>query len=144
MIPLVAYLIYKNNNISDKKGRLRTLGLWFIPVILIPAIWPAYNSWYGNFEDWWSGILWQTTGRPEKPLFASVDILFQIDPVLLILGSAGIVFSVTIKRDIRLLIWVAPLLILMGLIGFVSFFHFIPLVPGILYRGWGNDCRDIK
>jgi Dolichyl-phosphate-mannose-protein mannosyltransferase len=143
MIPLVAYLIYKYC-INGDKNRLRILGLWFIPVILIPAIWPAYNSWYGNFDGWSSGILWQTTARQEKPLYASIEILFQIDPVLLILAIAGIVFSVTIRRDIRLLLWVAPLLIFMGLIGFVSFFHFIPLVPafciaaGVMIAGISN------
>jgi hypothetical protein len=143
MIPLVAYLIYKYCLNGDKK-RLRTLGLWFIPVILIPAMWPAYNSWYGNFEGWWGGILWQTTERQEKPLYASIEILFQIDPVLLILAIAGIVFSVIIRRDTRLLLWVAPLLIFMGLIGFVSFFHFIPLVPafcisaGVMIAGISN------
>ena len=43
MIPLVAYFIYKYGINGYKKRRLKTLGLWFIPVILIPAIWPVYS-----------------------------------------------------------------------------------------------------
>src|ERR1043166_6478216 len=38
MIPLVGFLVYKNSNKSWK-----LLGLWFIPVILIPLMWPAYS-----------------------------------------------------------------------------------------------------
>jgi 4-amino-4-deoxy-L-arabinose transferase-like glycosyltransferase len=37
MVPLVAYLIFTNNIPKDFK----TLGIWFIPVIMIPLIWPA-------------------------------------------------------------------------------------------------------
>ena len=35
MIPVVGFLIFTNSN-----KRLKVLGLWFIPVILIPLIWP--------------------------------------------------------------------------------------------------------
>jgi hypothetical protein len=129
MIPLVAYLIYKNSNLIDRKGKLKTLGLWFIPVILIPAMWPAYNMLYGHFDDWQGAILWQTTGRPEKPLFDAINIVLQIDPVLLILATAGIGYSIAIRKGLIFLLWIVPFLIFLGPIGFVSFFHFIPLIP---------------
>ena len=129
MIPLVAYLIYKNSTSIDKKGKLKTLGLWFIPVILIPAIWPAYNMLYGNFDDWQGGILWQVTERLEKPLFEAIYILLQIDPVLLVMATAGIGFSVIMRRGLFLLLWIVPFLIFLGWVGFVSFFHLIPLMP---------------
>ena len=56
MIPLVAYLIYKNGNNINNKGRLKGLGLWFIPVILIPAIWPAYAISVGQYDKWIEGL----------------------------------------------------------------------------------------
>ena len=44
-IPVVAFLIYKNS------GRdWRRLGLWFIPVVLIPAIWPIHSMLMGQFD----------------------------------------------------------------------------------------------
>jgi hypothetical protein len=129
MIPLVAYLIYKYGTNGDKNARLKTLGLWLIPVILIPAIWPVYNMLYGYLDAWWGGILWQTTERPEKPLVDSIYILLQIDPVLLVLGFAGIGYTVFLRRDALLLLWILPILVFLALLGFVSFFHFIPLVP---------------
>jgi 4-amino-4-deoxy-L-arabinose transferase-like glycosyltransferase len=47
MIPLVAFLIYRNNNRS-----LKALGIWFVPVILIPLIWPAQSILAGAFTSW--------------------------------------------------------------------------------------------
>ena len=40
------------NNIIN----LKALGLWFIPVILIPAIWPAYAISVGQFDGWLNGL----------------------------------------------------------------------------------------
>jgi hypothetical protein len=54
--------------------------------------------------------------------------VFQIEPVLLILGISGIIFA-EIKRDFMLLLWVIPFLIFLFIIDFVSFFHLIPLLP---------------
>lgn len=39
MIPLVGFLVYTNN-----KRDLKIVGLWFIPVILIPLAWPACSA----------------------------------------------------------------------------------------------------
>jgi|SRR5919198_1402490 hypothetical protein len=55
-------------------------------------------------------------------------VYFQLDPVLLLLGVAGLVF-VAIKRDLFLLLWTIPFLIFLYLIGFVSQWHFIPITP---------------
>ena len=38
MMPLVGSLIFLNS-----RKRLRSLGIWFIPVILIPLLWPLYS-----------------------------------------------------------------------------------------------------
>src|SRR5215203_6052119 len=61
-------------------------------------------------------------------LLNSLKYVFQIEPVLLILGISGIIFA-EIKRDFMLLLWVIPFLIFLFIIDFVSFFHLIPLLP---------------
>ena len=58
MIPLVGSLIYTNNN-----NNLKKLGLWFIPVILIPLIWPAYSISANNFGEWLNGVFWQASRK---------------------------------------------------------------------------------
>jgi tetratricopeptide (TPR) repeat protein/TM2 domain-containing membrane protein YozV len=122
LITLVGFLIYQNNN-----RNLKTLGLWFIPVILIPLIWLAYATYSGHFDLWLNGVLWQTH-RGVQTLFYSLKYDFQIDPVLLVLGIASLVF-VVIKRDLFLLLWTIPFLIFLYVIGFVSQWHFIPILP---------------
>jgi 4-amino-4-deoxy-L-arabinose transferase-like glycosyltransferase len=122
MIPLVGFLIYINNN-KD----LKILGLWFIPVILIPLIWPAYALSVGEFNMWLDGVYGQTH-RGKQTLFYSLNIDLKIDPVLIILGMAGLVFA-AIKRDFFLLLWAIPFLVFLYLIGFVSYWHLIPLIP---------------
>jgi dolichyl-phosphate-mannose-protein mannosyltransferase len=123
MIPLVGYLIFKNSNRSFK-----LLGLWFIPVILIPAIWPAYALSHGQFGDWINGVLYQASGKFSRSLFEAIKVIFHIDPVLLSLGAAGFVFAV-IKKDFFPFLWAVPFLIFLYSIGFVSDFHLIPLIP---------------
>jgi hypothetical protein len=124
MIPLVGYLIYTNSN-----RNLKNLGLWFIPVILIPLIWPLHAMITGELDMWYQGILWQTTGRADKPLVNALTSFFKTDPVLLTLSAAGLLFIATVKRDFILLMGIIPFLILLYLLGYVSSFHFIPLLP---------------
>ena len=125
MIPLVGFLIYTNNTNGHK---LRNLGLWFIPVILIPLIWPAHAMIIGEFDQWIHGVLWQTTGRPSSPLSGTIKTFFQNDPILLVLGTAGLIYA-AVKRDFFLLLWVVPFLIFLYFIGYVSAFHVMPLIP---------------
>jgi hypothetical protein len=125
MIPLVGFLIYTNNTNGHK---LRNLGLWFIPVILIPLIWPAHAMMIGEFDQWIHGVLWQATGRPDSPLSGTIKTFFQNDPILLVLGIAGLIYA-AIKRDFFLLLWVIPFLIFLYFIGYVSSFHMMPLIP---------------
>lgn len=122
LIPLVGFLTYQNNNRS-----LKALGLWLLPVILIPLVWPMYAAYHGQFNLWLDGVLWQTH-RGVQTLFYSLNYNFQIDPVLLLLGVAGLVYA-SIKRDLFLLLWTIPFLIFLYVIGFVSQWHFIPILP---------------
>jgi hypothetical protein len=122
MIPLVAFLVYINNN-----RNLKLLALWFIPVILIPLIWPAYALYTGEFGNWLDGVYTQSH-RTDKALIAdAIKDAFITDPVLMILGLAGLVFAV-IKKDFMMLLWVLPFMIFLFFIGYVQFLHLIPLI----------------
>ncbi len=129
MIPLVGYLVYTSTNKNWK-----VLGLWFIPVISIPLIWPLDAILNGDFNLWLNDVVWhaerQTTSDSPigTTLLNSLKYLFQIEPVLFILGIAGIIFA-ELKRDFMLLLWSIPFLIFLFIIDFVSFFHLIPLLP---------------
>jgi hypothetical protein len=125
MVPLVAFVIY--TSIKSDRRSLKSLGLWFIPVILIPMAWPAYALSVGQFNLWWNGIMMQTH-RGTDTFFSSLLYDFKIDPVFLILGIAGVTFA-AIKKDFFLLLWFIPFLIFLFTIGFVSFWHFIPVLP---------------
>src|SRR5215213_4895562 len=135
MIPLVGFLIYSNSNNPNSNNtnghrriRLRNLGLWFIPVILIPLIWPAHAMIIGEFDQWKNGVLWQTSERPSRPLIGTLNTFFKMDPVLFVLSMAGLIFA-AVKRDFFLLLWVIPFLIFLYIIDYVSSFHLMPLIP---------------
>jgi len=117
-----------NNKKYSKKNGLKSLSLWFIPVILIPLIWPAYAISVGQYEDWIEGINFQTT-RGSKPLIDNIAEFYSTDPVLLILGIAGVSYCAVIKRELLFLIWVVPFLIFLYTIDYVSSFFLIPLIP---------------
>lgn len=121
MIPLIAFLIYKNNK------SVKTLGLWFIPVILIPLIWPSYATYVGQLNLWFDGIYHQTH-RTDEQFFESIIKNFNIDPVLLAIGAAGLLYAV-IKRDFFLLLWAIPFSIFFYAIGWTQHFHFILIFP---------------
>jgi hypothetical protein len=107
---------------------LKALGLWFIPVILIPAIWPVYAISIGEFDSWLDGVAWQTHRQP-KLLWNTLNAFFQMDPFLFIGGIVGIIFAAVIKRDFILLAWVIPYLAFLYLIGYAANFHLILLIP---------------
>jgi hypothetical protein len=106
---------------------LKALGLWFIPVILIPAIWPIYAIKYGQLDEWLNDINWQTTGR-HGSLFNSVNAIFEIDPVLSVLGIIGAVYA-TIRRDFFFLLWVLPYILFLYFVGYSQYIHMVPLIP---------------
>jgi hypothetical protein len=101
--------------------------LWFIPVILIPLIWPLYAAYNGQFYEWLDGVLWQGTGRQGIGI-RSINFIFNMDPVTLILGLAGAVF-VAAREDFFFLLWLIPFFIYTLLVGWVTFFHWLLLLP---------------
>jgi len=151
MIPVVAYLVYtnsnsNNNNNNKKYKNIKVLGLWFIPVILIAMIWPAYATLTGHFDEWIHGVLFQASRESGKDLRNSINIIFQIDAVLLLLAFIAFIYS-ELKNSYFLFLWIVPYLIFLSTLGWVVHFHWILLIPafciaiGVLIEG---ICKRIK
>jgi hypothetical protein len=138
MIPLVGFLIYTNSKSSSNNNtntnihrwiRLRNLGLWFIPVILIPLLWPTYAISRGEFYEWLNDVFWQAGERGENNgAFRSITTWIKMDPVLIALTFAGLVYA-AIKRDFIIFLWIIPFTIFIFVVGYVSYWHLIPLFP---------------
>ena len=123
MIPLISYLIYS----GSAKNRPKILGLWFIPVILMPMIWPAYSASIGQFDFWMRDVVWQTQRQSDR-FPTIVRGFFLYDPVLLVLGIAGFIYA-AIKRQLFILLWIVPFVIFLSAIGYVQYFYWIPVLP---------------
>lgn len=122
-IPLIGYLIYKNNK------SLKKLGIWLIPVFVIPLIWPAYMMYIGELENGINGILYQVE-RGERNFNGTITFIFLADPVLIILGICGGIALTLVKRDVTFLFWSVPYFSFIYFIGgIVKYFHFIELLP---------------
>lgn len=128
MIPLVGFLAFNN---TDKN--FKHIALWVIPVVLIPLLWPLDALLKGEINLWLQDILWQTQRQGESLLGALTDFL-RIDPVLITLGIAGLIYA-EIKRDFIVLFWAVPFIIFLFLLGFVSFFYLILLIPPFTIGG---------
>ena len=121
IVPLVGYLIFTNS-----KWNFKILGLWFIPVILIPLLWPAYSISVGEFNSWLNGIIKQAHRAP-NPLYFSITEFLMRDPLLLIVGTIGIILAV-VKKDLFILLAVIPFLIFMYLVNYVVLHHLMWVV----------------
>jgi len=121
IIPLIAYLIYENS-----KAR-KMVGLWFIPAILIPMIWPIQSLMTNQFSKLIGDILFQV--HKENHGFVSITgIFFAFDPVLFTIGMAGIVYA-AVRKDWMILLWVVPFIIFLASVGYVQYFYWIPILP---------------
>jgi Dolichyl-phosphate-mannose-protein mannosyltransferase len=124
MIPLLAYLVYKSSR------NIAIVGLWSVPVILIPIIWPVHAALKGDLGEWVSGISWQLS-RINNSFLDSIYSIFVIDPGLAIISAMGIAFAVY-KRDFLIILWVLPLTLLFGImLNYVNWFHWIPIQPAL-------------
>jgi hypothetical protein len=124
MIPLVAFLIYRNNNRS-----LKALGIWFVPVILIPLIWPAQSILAGAFTSWTNDVLWQIN-RENAGLPWIVFLLAITDPFIFAAGFGGVAYSF-VRRDYFILLWTLPFMAFLGVLGYTNFFYWIPILPAL-------------
>jgi len=142
MIPLVLALAYSANR------RPRQALLWLVPVILIPLVWPASAALAGEFDLWMDGVLWQADRNDQFKLSAlqkyvplilvqgqdpdvlthpaillvAVLQLFMLDPALMSVGAAGLVFA-AVTRNRFLALWAGPVLLFFGSIGYVTYIH---------------------
>ena len=123
MMPLVGYIVLSNSG----NNKLKSFGLWLLPVILIPMMWPVHAYSIGDFNTWVEDVLHQTQ-RESKPLINSLATFFQNDPVTFSLGMVGILYA-AIRKDIFILLFSVPFLLFLYWIDFVSSFHIIPLFP---------------
>jgi hypothetical protein len=70
-------------------------------------------------------VLWQATARQEeRGLVFAFNAMWDIDPLLFLLGISGIIFT-SIKRDFFFALWLIPYLILVYYVGWVTHFHWI-------------------
>ena len=123
LIPLVGFIVFTNN-----KKSFKALGLWIIPVILIPLMWPAHALSSGHMEFWLDDVLWQATERPESSLDNSLRDLLRIDPVLIVLGSVSLIYA-AIRKDFFILLWTIPFIIFFYFVGRVTYNYWVPLLP---------------
>jgi hypothetical protein len=142
-IPLVGFLVLTNSNRNFK-----LLGIWFIPVLLIPMLWPLFNFLNGNFETWMEGVFWQV-GREGRGMLRSIIPVFHSDPILFLLGFVGIVYA-TSRKDLFPIMWLVPFVVFHYSVPFIQHFHWLPLVPLLcIFGGYlivqllDFICRDI-
>jgi hypothetical protein len=131
MIPVVLLIIInKKGGYFSHRKNLKLVAIWLIPVVLIPLIWPLSALISGQFPEWISGVFWQGTQRHRegKSLIDILNVFWISDPVLLLLGTAGVAFC-CFRRDFVPVIWIGPYLSLLFLIGWVTHFHLILILP---------------
>jgi hypothetical protein len=121
MIPLVGTIVFYYSG-----KNLGSLGIWLIPVIGIPLLWPIYSVVVGQTDLWAYWVLWQA--ERDRPLSMSLTNFFLIDPMLVSIGIAGLAFS-AIKKDFFPLLWISPFLIFSYFIGWVQYFHLMLIFP---------------
>lgn len=120
MIPLLTFYIYLY------KRKIIQIFLFLIPTIFIPLLWPIDAVFRGELDQWTIGVISQLERHNDSILNALYDLYF-IDPILLVMGLAGIIFAV-IRRDFFLIVWIVPFLIIFSLlISYVNWFHLIPI-----------------
>jgi hypothetical protein len=123
MIPIVGFLVFANTNRSFK-----ALGLWFIPVILIPMIWPVYAVLQGDFTPWMNTILRQAS-RESAGVIGSITEIMRIDPIFFTIALMGCIYA-SIKRDMMLLLWIIPFIVFFTFVAhYINWFHWIPIIP---------------
>lgn len=126
MVPLVSVLIFYNTK------NLKMIGVWFIPVIFIPLIWPLYSISVDQFDLWTEGVLWQV--QRTHNILEILGAFIIIDPLLFAIGFGGIIFSI-LRKNTFIILWFAPFVLFLSVIGFKQYFHWIPIIPVLCIGG---------
>ena len=135
MIPLLLYLIFMRSNKSFK-----ALRLWFLPVIIIPMIWPTYALVSGQLQDWIDGVSWQAD-RDGRGLYRSFLSIFSMDPLLCVIGLSSISINNSNKKG-RIFYSLAssfPVVLLIDIIH--AAFSLDLIVTRAMH---GNRCRHLR
>ena len=140
MVLPIGYLILANYKIE--RNILRTFTVWLAPVILIPLIWSMYAVSVGQFDNWLFGI-YEQANREKLPLSLSIIEFFQIDPILLSLGIAGIIFA-AIRKDLFIILFIVPYRSLPLLCRFCDYLPSCTVNSWIFYRLGNLYNRYIK
>lgn len=124
IMPLVGSLVFFYN-----RKRLKMLGLWLIPVIMIPLAWPAQSIESGHLSNWIYDVFYYQTHRVGgADLYTISKTFIQMDPVLFWLAAAALVFA-AIRKDYFIIAWFVPFVIFLYLIGYNQYFYWIPVIP---------------
>ena len=118
LIPLIGYSVFKQN-----KNSFKILMIWLVPVLFIPSIWVIHAISMGEFGEW-LGAIYNQTHRESRSLYIAINDFFTIDALLLSIGIPSLAYAL-IKRDLFIILSIAPLLIFMYFIGYVVVFHLI-------------------
>lgn len=122
LIPLVIYVVYSNSR------NWKLVGIWLLPALLIPLLWPIFAAENGEYDKWVDGIFWQSD-RDNTGILGAFGKLFAIDPVLLLLTLGGTLYAVVKQRDLFIILWLAPFIVFGLATGYISYWHPIPLFP---------------
>jgi len=130
MIPMVCYLVYYYS-ISKSKARFRSgrrnlVLLWFIPLIAIPSLWPIQSFVDNQFDQWISDVLLQST-RATEGIIAIFQSFMIVDPVFILLGFLGIVYTI-LKKEYFIMLWILPFACFSSVF-YTQYFHVIPVIP---------------
>lgn len=146
MMPVVGYLVLSSKD--SKLARLGRLGLWFIPLVGIPLIWPAQAVAAGQFDLWLRDVSWQA-GRTGDFIGSMLTPFYNMDPVMLSLGLAGLGYA-AYRRDYFLLIWAVPFLLFYSAEGYRQYFYWISVLPAFsvaasvfLVKAWGHVANKV-
>ncbi len=124
VIPLIGGIVFFSNT-----KRFKLLALWFVPVILIPLLWPIQSIEAGHFNYWVHDVFYFQTHRVGgSDLHAITRSFVDMDPVLFWLAAIGIGFA-AIRRDYLILGWFVPFVVFLYLIGYNQYFYWIPVIP---------------
>ena len=131
MIPAVGFLVLLNiRSRNDSKSTMTKASLifviWIVSVIAVPLMWPMHAAYTNELEIWIKDLTWQV--QRDRPLSGVLETVFRVDPVLFIIGIAGLAYS-ALKKDLFLITWFVPLLLFFYLIGYVATFHLVLFLP---------------